>query len=474
MPTDLLHALASNAWAWFLIVLFFGGSIFVHELGHFLAARWRGVHVERFSIGFGPKILSWRRDGVEYRLSWLPLGGYVLLPQLADLGAMEGVVASDVAKLPPIRYSSKVIVFLAGAAFNILFAFALACVIWIIGQPAYSEDATTRIGYITQTVDLPGGAKAPSPASLAGLQVGDRILTIDGRKISDWSDLRQTLMMGSGRGSDGQPQSVFTIERDGHTFDVTVHPRLASDDKIRQVGIAAAYELIVHAIQADSPGQKAGLRPGDQILSLDGTLVLSIGTWLDYLDAHTGQAVTIKILRDKAELALTLPPRPGAKDASDLGLEFTTGFHLTHPSPLAQVAGNIRMTFRTLWSLINPHSDIGFSSLSGPVGIVHIFHEAAIEAGLPAVIVITIIINVCLAIFNLLPLPILDGGQIVFATIGKLRGRALPVNVVAGAQSVFMVLLLTMFVYVTFFDVRRWSRDAKEEKAATPAAHAKP
>src|SRR5215210_9124505 len=103
--------LFSNLWAIFLVVLLFGGSIFVHELGHFLAARRRGVHVERFSIGFGPKIFSWRgKDGVEYRLSWIPLGGYVLLPQLADLGPIEGESAADVKKLPPIDYVSKLLI----------------------------------------------------------------------------------------------------------------------------------------------------------------------------------------------------------------------------------------------------------------------------------------------------------------------------------------------------------------------------
>src|SRR5256714_11816365 len=97
---DLIHSLFANLWSVFLVVLFFGGSIFVHELGHFLAARRRGAHVERFSIGFGPAIAAWRgRDGVEYRISWIPLGGYVLLPQLADLGPIEGESVADVSKL---------------------------------------------------------------------------------------------------------------------------------------------------------------------------------------------------------------------------------------------------------------------------------------------------------------------------------------------------------------------------------------
>ena len=176
MSYDFLHTLLSNIWSIFLVVLFFGGSIFVHELGHFLAARRRGVHVERFSIGFGPKIFSWRgKDGVEYRISWLPLGGYVALPQLADLRGIEGDSEVELEKLPPITYSTKMIVFAAGAAFNVIFAFALASIIWFIGQPMSSEMATTRIGYVSATLDLSDGSKTPSPASQAGSRISAAI-----------------------------------------------------------------------------------------------------------------------------------------------------------------------------------------------------------------------------------------------------------------------------------------------------------
>jgi regulator of sigma E protease len=468
MPIDLLHAVASNAWTWFLAALFFGGSIFVHELGHFLAARWRGAHVERFSIGFGPRIFSRYRNGVEYRVSWIPLGGYVLLPQLADLGALEGKSAADAAKLPPINYTSKVIILFAGAFFNVLFAFFLACVLWLVGQRMNNEEATTRIGYITQTID--DDTKAPSPAVLAGLRVGDTILAIDGRKVTDWFDLTETLMMSSGRGPDGQPQSVFTILRDGRTLDVTLHPRLAGGDKKRHVGISAAYNLVVLKTPENSFVQRIGLKPNDQILGLDTTPVLSLSTWQDYLTAHTKQTVAIRILRDKIERTLTLPPRTGAKDAADLGLDdFTTGFSIVHVNPFKQVSDNFVMTFRTIGSLLNRHSDIHVSDLSGPAGIVHVF-QAAAEAGLTAVVMLTILINVSLAIFNLLPIPVLDGGHILFATIDKLRGRALPVNVVATALSISLVLLLSLVLYVSVFDIRRWVRDAKEEQAATAAA----
>src|SRR3954470_22666873 len=178
---DLLQSVLANLWVFFLVVLLFGGSIFVHELGHFLAARSRGAHVERFSIGFGPPIWSRRgRDGVEYRVSWFPLGGYVLLPQLADLGPIEGQSETDVSKLPPVGYATKMIVFVAGATFNVLFAFLLACVVWAVGQPESSESLSTRIGYITQKLEVSPGEKVTSPAVKAKLQVGDVIRAIDG------------------------------------------------------------------------------------------------------------------------------------------------------------------------------------------------------------------------------------------------------------------------------------------------------
>jgi regulator of sigma E protease len=128
------------------------------------------------------------------------------------------------------------------------------------------------------------------------------------------------------------------------------------------------------------------------------------------------------------------------------------------------------MTLHTLGSLINPRSDIGLSNLSGPVGIVHIFSSAA-EAGLRTVFMFTILVNINLAILNLLPIPVLDGGQMLFATIARARGRALPMNLIMTTQSVFVVLLFSMILYVSFFDVRRWARDVQSDK---PPATAKP
>jgi regulator of sigma E protease len=262
MSTDLFHSIISNLGSIALVVFFFGGSIFVHELGHFWAARRRGVHVERFSIGFGPKIVSWRgQDGVEYRLSWLPIGGYVALPQLADMGVIEGENTTDTKALPPISYSTKIIVFAAGAAMNLVFALVLASVIWLIGEPLSSDMATTRIGYVSPTIELSDGTKVPSPASQAGLQIGDAVRAIDGVRVTDWSSLMQTLITSSGRDEYDQPMAVFTIERGGRELEIVLFPRLAGDEKYRRVGISPGYELIVHGVAAGSVAEKPASNP---------------------------------------------------------------------------------------------------------------------------------------------------------------------------------------------------------------------
>jgi regulator of sigma E protease len=465
VPSDLFHSLISNVWSIFLVVLFFGGSIFVHELGHFLAARRRGVHVSRFSIGFGPKIFSWHgRDGVEYRLSWLPLGGYVALPQLADMRGIEGESDVDVDELPPISYATKMIVFAAGAAFNVLFAFVLACIIWVAGQEVRSDITTRTIGYIAPKLELADHSKVPSPASVAGLRAGDVVLAIDGHAVKDWPDLQNSLTLGSGHNEAGERQAVFTVQRNGQIQDIIVHPRLSGEDGVRRVGISPWYQLFVGQVPAGSIGEKIGLKPQDELLQFDGQPIGNGLAYEDYLTSHADAPVTLKVKRQAAEVAVTVPPR--AKNPADLGIGLIIGSQMTHPSPFSQVAEFVGMTFQTIGSLLNPHSDIGLSKMSGPVGIAHIFHEAA-QAGLRAVLWFTILINVNLAIFNLLPIPVLDGGHMLFATIARLRGRALPLNFIMTAQSVFMVLLLSMVLYVTVFDVKRWPRESRSPERSS-------
>jgi regulator of sigma E protease len=477
VPSDLLTSLLSNAWAVLLVILFFGGSIFVHELGHFLAARWRGVHVERFSIGFGPAIWSWRaKDGVEYRIAWIPLGGYVLLPQLADLGPLEGAVTSDISKLPPVTYTSKVIVFLAGAFFNVMFALFLACIVWAVGMNERSDLITTRVGYVSQKLELPNKQTVPGPAYVAGLQVGDVITAVDGHRVSKWIDIPFRLVVGSGHSESQGRIATLSILRNGSPMEIVVRPQLIGEEEERKIGIQAGYELLVGRVTAHSPAEAAGFKPKDEIIKLNGAGVINVTTFAEIYDGAVDAPLAAVVRREGREETLTIPPHHKADTIDNLGVDFTTGFQMVHVSPIAQIGEIVDWTIQTFTSMFNRHSDVTFTkTANGPAGIIRGFYEAA-QVGMMAVISFTILINISLAMFNLLPMPVLDGGQILFATIARLRGRALPLNLVMAAQGTFLVLLLSLAMYVTIFgDLRRWARDLKADRTrttttATPAA----
>ncbi len=472
---DILQSVFSNVWSVFLVVVFFGGSIFVHELGHFLAARWRGVRVERFSIGFGPKIFGWRgKDGVEYRLSWLPLGGYVALPQLADMAGIEGESSADLDKLPPISYTSRIIVFVAGAVFNVLFAAALACLLYVVGLKVAEEEQTTVIGAVLPMIDLPSGGTAPGPAYAARIQPKDVVRAVDGRKVSTFSEIDHLVAIGTGRGPQNQPKVTLTIEREGQMLDVELFPQKIGVEEVRAIGIEPTTKVMISEIIKDSAAAASGLKPGDQITAIDDRAVSYMGAISEHLRQRPGAPVTLAVLRDGKPLTFTATPRKVSETAYRLGvgLRASPTEKTIHPLPWTLLKKDLVMIGRNLHSLLSPRSDVGFNKMQGVVGMAHqIYRFSKFDFG--AVLWLVILINLSLAIFNLLPIPVLDGGHIVFATITKLRGRSLPGDLVAGTQSIFVVLLFSALIYLGIRDVRRIWRDTRAERteqAAPPPA----
>ena len=474
MILSTLSGLPSGLWSILLIILFFGGSIFVHELGHFLAACWRGLKVERFAIGFPPKLWSRTYNGVEYSIGALPLGGYVALPQLAEMELIEGKTENDQEKLPPISYTDKLIVSAAGAFFNVLFALALASILWVAGQPTPKLLQSTQIGYVAEEVINSAGETVPGPALVAGLQPGDTVIRVDGQSVHNWEDISFSILSGAGRTADRQPLTVFTVERSGEIFDLEMVPVLHTAERLRHLGIAPGIPLKIAEILPNSPVERAGLQIGDTLLSVDGHPALSLESLNEYVQENGAKPMTVRFQRDDVILEKTVIPQKipittEGEQAYKLGFKIEWETVTTHRNPMEQISGHIQTTIKTLGALINRDSDIRLSQLSGPPGIAYAIHKLS-GIDIRYVLSLVVLININLAILNLLPIPVLDGGHILFATLGKLRGKALPKHFVQSTQSAFVMLLLGLMAYVMFNDVLRVGRDIRktrtEEKRA--------
>jgi len=446
----------TNFTFFFIAILALGASIFVHELGHFLAARRRGLLVERFSIGFGPRLFGWTRDGVDYRVSLLPLGGYVALPQLADMGRIEGAEDENAKPLPPISYADKMIVAVMGAVFNVIFAFGLALILWAIGRELPAAEQTTTIGYVSEKVIDFQGNPVPGPGYVAGLRAGDEILRIDGQSVRNWQSVFYTVLTGTRVNSEGRRVTELEILRDGEVLQKSVFPVVIdANERIRGIGIHQVSKIFVDSLIAGMPAERAGLQQGDILISVDESPIFSLGFLLDYLATREGEPVDLLVQRgDELVEFVIAPERPASGGQPIFGFRPGLATERVHQDPIELMGGMFTMIRQTLAALVNTNSDVQVRNMSGPAGIVHAIKVTA-SMGFAQVLWLVIFININLAVLNLLPIPVLDGGHMVFATIAKLRGKPLPRRFLESAQGTFVLLLFGMIIYISFFDIRR-------------------
>ena len=450
-----------------------GFSIFIHELGHFIAAKKRGLIADRFSIGFGPRLFGWHRNGTDFRLSLLPLGGYVSLPQLADMGRIEGGEKEE-DKLAPISYADKMIVAVMGAVFNLIFALVLSLVLWGVGREIVKS---TSVGFVAEEIRNANGAIVPGPAYVAGIRQGDTIYAIDGKPVPDWWYFQNAIATGVGKeeGEAGRRQVEVAILRDGETIAFTVYPELVSSERMRYIGIEPETDetsapIVIH-LEPDMPAIESGLEPMDRLMKLDGEVIIS-GAFLNtYLSKHGNRSIDVTIERDGNELTLPILPRIKEGETSPrfgFAYDFQYKTERVHYNPVEQLYRFAETMKMTLYALIHKNSDVKVKNMSGPVGIVHGLTRMA-QIGFIDLLWMLALINVNLAIFNLLPIPVLDGGHMLFATISKLIGRPLPKKFMENLQGAFMILLLGFVIYVSFFDVGRVGRDIGliDDKART-------
>jgi len=439
--------------------------IFVHELGHFLAARWRGMKVERFAIWFGKPIWSAKINGVEYALGWIPAGGYVSLPQMATMEAIEGKTENAAEQLPNASPLDKIIVAFAGPLFSFLLAFLFAVIVWQVGKPVNVEAEDPTLGWVT-----PDG-----PAWKAGLRPGDKIVAIDDHPIETFGPPSQDSITWRVITS-GNTNIALTYVRNGATNTVQATPfkretRWYERKALRQIQVSPVQPAIIYEVSSNSPAAAAGLKRRDEIVKINGTNIYSfaaVGHIQTNKDAgevlftvNRGQEEFERTLRAEKPMSPTnMPPSFGI-----LSWQGNTNVTLAHPGPWEQIEASASQIFATVGAVFSKKTDIGVQQLGGAVMIIRVYKNLfENENGWRLVLWFSVILNVNLALLNLLPLPVLDGGHITLSLIEAARRRPVSPKILNYIQSGFAVVLIGFMLWIAFFDTGDWIRSARDNR----------
>ena len=423
----------------FLFVL--GVLVFVHELGHFLAARRIGVRVVTFSLGFGPKLLKFRRGDTEYCVSAIPLGGYV---------KMAGETPNDPRTGTPDEFMSKTKwerfqVLIMGPVMNIVLAVVVMAVVLAQGAevPVYQDQPP-----------VVGAVESGSPAEQAGIQGGDLIVDVAGRAVDTWEDLFLAI------GTRPDRDVALTLRRAGQTRSVTVRPVPETRYEIGTIGVLPDINPIVASVIAGEPAERAGLLAGDLVLAVDGEPMVTRTQLVDTISRNGGQEIELTIEREGRERLIRATPALRG-DRGLLGIYVTEPTRSFTPGPFEalqlSVERNIEFSgliFQTLGGLI-----VGETSprqLMGPVAIAQLSGESA-EAGWIALFSLMASISLNLGLLNLLPIPVLDGGHILIIALEGVSRRDFSMAVKEKMLLAGFVLLMTLMVTVIYNDLTRIS-----------------
>jgi len=510
------------------VLLIFNLLIIVHELGHFLAAKWRGLVIERFGIWFGKPIWEKKIGGIWYSLGCIPAGGFVKLPQLAPMESLEGETSIPKEQLKKISGLDKIIVAFAGPLFSFMLAAVFAVIVWQVGRPVSEGESKTIIGYVE-----PG-----SPAADAKLQAGDRIVSVDGIPVNRWGGQSKDSVVWRIARSDGEVVKM-EVERAGEIVPIDTRP-IMPDKKwyqragIRKLGIAPLGRPLVAKIEPGSLAEKSGFKPNDLLTHVGGQEIYDDATIGDWAKAHPGEPLIITVEREGQKVDLNYAPQSlriesvisdspasraglkkgdrvfsvngkpthfpeifidvirgsneqalqmdiesggvkktisitpevpieggnkpsiGAVVALDGGFAFDAYGKMTrvYPTPPEQLSIAVTQIVSTI-EAVTASKHIGIQQMGGPVMMMRIYYLLFDSPeGWRMVLWFSVIINVNLALLNMLPLPVLDGGHITIALLEGLFRRPINVRLLETVSSACAMLLMGFMLFVTFFDVQ--------------------
>jgi regulator of sigma E protease len=420
------------------VVAAFGASIFFHELGHYWTALKLGMKVEEFAIGFGPKIYSWKRNGIEYSLRWIPAGGFVKLPQMITAESLEGHAAEQVPPAPPLH---KIIVAAAGPFMNVVFAFAIATLIYFVGLP------------VPVSPPIIGQVDPASPEGKIGIREGDRVVMVDNKPIKSWEDVMEFTMVARTN------VIPVVIEHGGVSNTYNLTATVSEPIGLKALNLDPREHPVVGGVEGGMPAAMAGLQAGDKILSVNGIPVPGREQMIDLISKSEGKPCVIAFDRKNEKKSVTVTPQydPDNKRAR-IGIIFSAGvYEVQHPTPWAQVKDVCDKMIDTFSALAHSkQTGVGAKDLSGPVGIMAML-ASQVKTDYRLALSFLVLLNINLAFINMLPIPVLDGGHILMAIIEKIRRRPLSLKFVEYTTTGFAILLLSFMVYITIFgDIKRF------------------
>jgi regulator of sigma E protease len=437
---------------WWLLVLI-GVMILIHELGHFWAARAFDVKVEVFSFGFGPRLFGFRRGETDYRFSLVLFGGYVKMAG-EQSGGLQGETPGDLELDDPRSLNRKprwqrLIIAAAGPFMNVVLAVGVLTGLFMVSYEKDVDPAGTVIGHIV----------ADSPAAKAGLQPGDKIVRLNGTNNPDWEEVYTKEIEGAGR------NLSVTIERAGHQFPVSITPVFDEKSGVGSAGWEGQNEIQVSSVNEGYPAAAAGLMKGDLLLKVNNIPIHSHYTLPEVIRRSDGKPATIEYLRDGVHHTVTLMPvfrnpdgtsmrwmigvLPGIKrNIQKSQLSFGDALHQS----ILENVKNASLIVEFLRGIVERR--MSAKNLSGPIGIAYIATEAA-QDGPSTFLTLMAMVSLNLAIFNLMPIPILDGGVILTLLIEMVMGRDLSLNVKEAMLKVGFVFLMMLVVFVIYNDIAK-------------------